>query len=170
MRSTDQHAVYFRDPDDIDPELQSSHLISNISQRITDDFEAMKDALNSVEEYEDCKVITSPVKQYQHIIETLKKYSTMTIQDDESNWNLSGNQNTNGKLMLLDQADYNTLHIFFDDRAIEGKDCIVDVRDAITKEILPYKKFKNTYVVHVEPHRAILEGDYFIKMIELAER
>jgi len=26
------------------------------------------------------------------------------------------------------------------------------------------------YVVKVEPHRAILEGDYFIKMIEFVER
>ena len=26
------------------------------------------------------------------------------------------------------------------------------------------------YVVKVEPHRAILEGDYFIKMIEMVER
>ena len=28
---------------------------------------------------------------------------------------------------------------------------------------------KNRYVVKVEPHRAILEPDYFIKMIEMAE-
>jgi hypothetical protein len=49
------------------------------------------------------------------------------------------------------------------------EDCIVDVRDVITKEIVPYKKFINRYVVKVEPHRAILEPDYFIKMIEMAE-
>lgn len=28
----------------------------------------------------------------------------------------------------------------------------------------------NKYVVKVEPHRAILEGDYFIKNIEMIER
>ena len=28
----------------------------------------------------------------------------------------------------------------------------------------------NRYVIKVEPHRAILEPDYFIKMIELAEQ
>ena len=36
--------------------------------------------------------------------------------------------------------------------------------------MIPYKKFINRYVVYVEPHRAILEPDYFIKMIEIAER
>jgi hypothetical protein len=73
-------------------------------------------------------------------------------------------------LLLIDQADYGTLHIFFDDRAHEGEDCIVDVRDAVTQEVIPYEKAKNVYVVKVEPHRAILEGDYFIKMIEMVER
>ena len=44
------------------------------------------------------------------------------------------------------------------------------MRDAITKEQIHYKKCDNLYVVKVEPHRAILEGDYFIKMIEFVER
>lgn len=56
------------------------------------------------------------------------------------------------------------LIIFRDD------ECIVDVRDPISKEIIPYKKFINMYVIKAEPHRAILEPDYFIKMIEQAER
>ena len=46
----------------------------------------------------------------------------------------------------------------------------MDVRDVISKEILPYKKFIGRYVIKVEPHRAILEPDYFIKQIELAEQ
>jgi hypothetical protein len=54
--------------------------------------------------------------------------------------------------------------IFRDDK------CIVDVRDPISKEIIPYKKFINMYVIKAEPNRAILEPDYFIKMIEQAER
>jgi len=36
--------------------------------------------------------------------------------------------------------------------------------------MVPYKKFIDTFVVKVEPHRAILESDYFIKMIEEAEQ
>ena len=72
--------------------------------------------------------------------------------------------------MLVDQSDYNTLHIFFDDQAHTNENSIVDVRDAITKEHIHYRKCNNMYVVKVEPHRAILEGDYFIKMIEFVER
>ena len=45
----------------------------------------------------------------------------------------------------------------------------MDVRDVVSGEILSQKKFMNKYVVRVEPHRAILEPDYFIKLIEAAE-
>lgn len=70
---------------------------------------------------------------------------------------------------MVDQADYNTQHIFFDDNAEEGRDCIVDVRDVITGESIPNSKFMNMYVVKVQPHKAITEGDYFIKQIEICE-
>ena len=80
------------------------------------------------------------------------------------------NHNEVSKLLLIDQSDYNTQHIFFDDQADPGEDCIVDVRDFITKKMLSYNEFINTYVVKVEPQRAILEPDYFIKMIEMAEQ
>jgi hypothetical protein len=70
---------------------------------------------------------------------------------------------------MVDQADLNTQHIFFDDNADSQDSCIVDVRDVTTGEAIPYKKFINMYVVKVHPHRAILESDYFVKMIEIAE-
>tara|TARA_B110000285_G_C15089284_1_gene598113 strand:+ start:1141 stop:1548 length:408 start_codon:yes stop_codon:yes gene_type:complete len=103
------------------------------------------------------------------MVETLKKYSSMAIQDDYENWNENDQHREVAKLLLIDQADYGTQHIFFDDNADEDEDCIVDVRDVISKEIISYNKLKNRYVVKVEPHRAILEPDYFIKMIEMAE-
>jgi len=40
------------------------------------------------------------------------------------------------------------------------------VRDLVTGEAIPYKKFMDMYVVKVHPHRAILESDYFVKQIE----
>jgi len=46
---------------------------------------------------------------------------------------------------------------------------VVDVRDVVTGECLPYKKFINKYVMKVDSHRAVLEPDYFIKLIEQAE-
>lgn len=70
---------------------------------------------------------------------------------------------------MIDQADYNTQHIFFDDNVDSAESCIVDVRDLVTGEPLPYKKFMDMYVVKVHPHKAILESDYFVKQIELCE-
>ena len=106
---------------------------------------------------------------YQTVIEVLKKHSVMAIQDDYPSYAASGKENDRAKLLMVDQADYNTQHIFFDDNADSAEECIVDVRDLITGEPLPYKKFMNMYVVKVHPHRAILESDYFVKLIEQCE-
>lgn len=70
---------------------------------------------------------------------------------------------------MVDQSDYQTQHIFFDDNADDSYDCIVDVRDVVTGLPIPNKKFMDMYVCKVQPHRAILEGDYFIKLIEQCE-
>jgi hypothetical protein len=45
----------------------------------------------------------------------------------------------------------------------------VDVVDVVTGTPLPLKKSLNKYLVKVEPHRAVMEPDYFIKLIEMAE-
>ena len=94
----------------------------------------------------------------------------MAIHEDYENWKANDFHCEAAKPLFIDQADYQTHHIFFDDNADEGEDCIVDVRDVITKEIIPYDKFINKYVVKVEPHRAVLEVDYYIKQIEIAEQ
>ena len=70
---------------------------------------------------------------------------------------------------MIDEADYSTQYIFFDDNADEGDNCIVDVRDVTGGVCLANEKFMGRYVVKVHPHRAILEADYFIKMIESCE-
>ena len=70
--------------------------------------------------------------------------------------------NTSSLMIMLNRKYFQFIYyLFFSD-----DECIVDVRDPITKEIIPYKKFINMYVIKAEPHRAILEPDYFIKMIE----
>ena len=122
-----------------------------------------------------------PIDQYIAILEMLKKNSSMAIQDDYNYWKSTDFERRGGKLLLLDQADYHTQHIFFDDNAEEyasyhllsicrDEKCNVDVKDVITGQSVPYSKFINKYVVKVEPHRAILELDYFIKQIEMAEQ
>ena len=41
----------------------------------------------------------------------------MAIQDDYNNWKGNALNNEVAGLLLIDQADYNTQHIFFDDNA-----------------------------------------------------
>ena len=137
--------------------------MTGFSTRFTDDAEELQDVLDSDDKYEDCKVINEPIPQFMHMMETFKKRSTMAIQDDWQHWSENNEHREFAKLLLIDQADYQTQHIFFDDNIWNEEESIVDCRDAITKEIIPYKKFINKYAVQVQPHRAILEGDYFLK-------
>jgi len=46
----------------------------------------------------------------------------------------------------------------------------VDVKDPITGKNLQYRKTIGKYVCKVEPVRAVLEQDYFIQLIEKAEK
>lgn len=93
----------------------------------------------------------------------------MAVAEDYPSWKASGFSNSRGKLLLVDQSDYNTQHIFFDDNADDGDECIVDVRDVITGEKIPQRKYMDMYVVKVHPHKAILEPEYFIKKYEDAD-
>ena len=101
----------------------------------------------------------------------------MAVNEDEPSFKASGGSENRAKLLLKDQADYNTQHIFFDDmyhrnsddHHSESEQNIVDVRDVITGEKIPKRKSQDMYVIHVHPHRAILEPEYFIKKYEDAE-
>jgi len=69
----------------------------------------------------------------------------MLIREDYKSWEACGRASTAGKPMLVDQADYLTHHIFFDDNA----DSCVDVRDLVTGHALEWKKIEDMYVVKV---------------------
>lgn len=85
------------------------------------------------------------IDQYIQIMETLKKRSSMAIHDDRA---ALSNQK-GGKLLLVDPADYGTQHIFFDDSALEGDGCQVDVVDAVSGTKLDYNNVIGKYVVKV---------------------
>lgn len=122
-----------------------------------------------IEESDEVNVIRDHLEIFQTMLETFKKHGSMSVHEDYKAWKESGFSNSRAKLLTVDQADYNTQHIFFDDNADEGDECIVDVRDIITGEKIDQGKYMDMYVVKAQPHRAILESDYFIKMIEAAE-
>ena len=115
IEDADQQACYFR----FSHELKDTKLCTGMNKRITNDMSELLEALDSVEEYEDSKLIRDIIPQFQHILETLKKRASMAIQDDYGHWKESGFHNEYAKLLLIDQADYNTQHVFFDDNANE---------------------------------------------------
>lgn len=66
-------------------------------------------------------------------------------------------------MTTLTSNQYNLLKFF------REEECIVQVQDSKTGKILSYKKTIGKYVCKVEALRAVLETDYFIKLIENAE-
>ena len=95
--------------------------MQGISVRPSDDFDEVQDFVNSDDtgKYDEVNVINDALVQHQTILETLKKFSSMAIQDDYCNYSKNDWHREVGKLLLVDQADYNTQHIFFDDNANE---------------------------------------------------
>ena len=77
----------------------------------------LKGKLNADDKFEDCNFIGDNIKQYLEIQELLKKFSSVAIQDDYPNWKENDFHREVAKLLMLDQGDYNTQHIFFDDNA-----------------------------------------------------
>lgn len=104
-------------------------------------------------------------------MDSLRGVCSYAIQDDYSYWAAKNESSEGGKLLLIDDADYDTHHIFFDDniRSDPSKN-IVDVRDLITGEQIPFKRAINKYIVIVDSEKAILENDYFVKRIEECEK
>ena len=126
--------------------------------------------INMLDDGDELQIIRDHLTQFQTNLETLKKMGSMGVSEDFPSWKASGRSNKRAKLLLVDQADYNTQHIFFDDNAGEEDDGgIVDVRDVVSGEQIPRKKYMDMYVVKVHPHRAILEPEYFIKKYEDAD-
>jgi hypothetical protein len=103
------------------------------------------------------------------IQERLYKAASMAISDDYEYWNSNGETGEFGKLLLVDENDYAVQHIFFDDNVEVDETHIVDVRDVVTGEALPFRKTINKYVFRVDPYRAIVEQDYFYKSVLVCE-
>jgi hypothetical protein len=165
LKDDNQRGLFYRFSSD----FEDTKFLQGTSKRETNDFDKLQ-SLMMTEAYEDLSLRDDPISAYLEILAVLQKNTTMAVQDDYQNWKENDFHCEAGKPLYIDQADYGTHHIFFDDNADEGEDCIVDVRDVITKQILTYDQFINKYVVRVEPHRAIMEVDYFIKQIEFAEQ
>jgi len=72
--------LYFR----FSNEIKDSKLLQGISTRHSNDFDELNEMINNelADKYEDVNVISDPIQQYQAMLETFKKFSSMAIQDD----------------------------------------------------------------------------------------
>jgi Dpy-30 motif len=94
----------------------------------------------------------------------------MAINDDYAFWHSRHDMAEGGKLFLIDRMDYNTHPIFFDDNALVDDPKIIFPVDLVDGKQISWNRLNNRYIVKVEPERAIIELDYFIKCIELCEK
>jgi hypothetical protein len=99
------------------------------------------------------------VECYAELMELFKKYCTVAIREDKDV----------NRVLYVDPADYNTQHIYFDAKWIEQEQCRITVKDIITGSEISFKDSINKFIAVVETHRAVLEPDYFMKLIEMCE-
>lgn len=130
----------------------------------------------SIEEFHSGGIEEGSISYYQEnstiyvsIQERLYKTASMAIHDDYIYWHNNGETSDYGKLLLIDENDYNVQHVFFDDNIDIDQSKIVDVRDVITGEPIPFKKSINKYIFRVDPYRAVVEQDYFYKSLLVCE-
>jgi len=117
LRDPSQRAFFVRASSD----AKDARLVQGTYDRPAcelEDDEQLREVLEE-EKYEDCTLQKEPIQQYLGILDTLKKFSSMAISDDYENWKANDNHREVAKLLFIDQGEYNTQHIFFDDCADE---------------------------------------------------
>ena len=100
----------------------------------------------------------------------------MMIQDDYEPWANHKKNTIYGKPMIVDQTDYETLQIFFDDNINSSEKCIVDCRDLISGKSLPIlpstaapnQPYLSRFMVQVDIIAAILKKARFAQNGEVA--
>ena len=68
----------------------------------------MIEELESLGTDDRCQILKDPVSIYQTVLETLKKSSTMIIEEDYKSWKAYNCKSKMGKCFMIDQSDYTT--------------------------------------------------------------
>ena len=134
----------------------------------TNDREKVKEFYANDIENNTVKLYNGTSEIYVNFMETIQKSCSYALQEDLDYWESKDKATNAGKLFLIDESDFGTQHIFFDD-TINTQSNEVDIRNLITGEPIAYQSAIDKYIVRVETHKAILENDYFVKKIEECE-
>ena len=128
-----------------------------------EEIEGMRDNIESFYESKSIAPTIGYNEIYLTFMDKLTKNCIFVLMDDYSNYINSGNKN--GKLLLIDPYDIDTLQIFFDTGLKEDPDKI-NIINIITKEKIDREYALNRFLVNVEPYRAIVDSNFFNNKIE----
>lgn len=103
------------------------------------------------------------------IQERLQSAASIAIKDDLEYWSSNNYTSSSGKPLYVDPSDYSTLQVFFESKLGEEESQIVDVRDVVKGEEIPYKKSINKFLWRVDPYKAVAETNYFYHALQVCE-
>ena len=100
-------------------------------------------------------------------------YNTLGIRDDYKFWGYAGYTDDSGKLCLVERAVPGGCvkrHVlFFDDNIRRAYAHIVDVRDHVTGEHIPFAEANGVYLHRARPVDIVLDNQYFVKALTECE-
>lgn len=101
--------------------------------------------------------------------EILEETNTTAIKDDYDFWKDKNCQASAGKLLMVDDAETKTQHIFFDGHIHANDANCVDVRNVVNGESIPYDEANDIHFHRVNLWSAITDDQYFIKQLAAIE-
>jgi hypothetical protein len=147
-----------------DTEEKEKLICGSINHPPYDKIEEQREEIEQFYQINETQTISKGYNEiYLDLLDKLTQNCSFVIVDDYS-YSKSHNDK-HGKLFLIDPYDSETLQIFFDTDTDENPEKI-DIIDVITKQKIPRERVLGTFLVNVEPYRAILDINYFNNKIE----
>lgn len=94
---------------------------------------------------------------------------SMAIRDCFPHWRKHKEADDSGKPLFVEPITAGIHHIFFDDNIERDRAHIVDARDVVSGDPLPFAQTKDLYLIKAEPMLAIQDTRYFINAVSAAE-
>ena len=98
------------------------------------------------------------------------KINSLCINDHYDTWYRFDKKSTCGKPMLIDPKNKDVEVFFFDDNITENDENIVDCRDINTGKSIEDKEIKDKYLIKVDTLKAAEDENYFLDIINKAEK
>lgn len=98
IRDMMQKAMVFR----YSPDLSDTKMLQGTLDMKTREAEQIENLVDMEDDFENCSFLQQPIKIYQQILEVMKKFGSMAIQDDFEGWNSNNRNHEMGKPLFID--------------------------------------------------------------------